>query len=245
MSRCRTVNITTRPKKLTISAGDLNSCPRGVYYKKKNTPEPLVHPKIAETWQLFGRLQEMGQVVQKTITQEWITKRSLLSPERFVPWNDYVTGKYDAIVKVDGKPVLYEIKRAGKAIRESKKPVFYDEHRSQLIIYHYFLKKNFPGLVPKILYADLKSGFRIEIPVDYTEQEVLDLLNKAKRLKEDIENNILPDCLEVFSINKFTGKKEISMSAITCKYHALCFENDHWYPKALEDLEKILKAGED
>lgn len=232
-----------KQKKLTISAGDLNSCPRGVYYKKRQTPEPLVHPKIAEIWQLFGRLQEMGQVVQKTITQQWISDGSLLSPERFIPWNDYVTGKYDAIVKVDGKPVLYEIKRAGKAIREAKTPVFYDEHRLQLIIYHYFLKRNFPGLTPKLLYADSK-GYRIEIPVDYEEKEVLDLLNKAKKLKENIETNIPPDCLETISISKFTGKHEIAMSAIICKYHGLCLEDDHWYTKALEELKNKLEAGE-
>jgi len=231
-------------KKLTISAGDLNSCPRGVYYKKKKTPEPLVHPKIAEIWQLFGRLQEMGQVVQKSITQEWIADGSLLSPERFIPWNDYLTGKYDAIVKVDGKPVLYEIKRAGKAIRESKTPMYYDEHRLQLIIYHYFLKRNFPGLTPKLLYADSK-GFRLEFPVNYEEREVLALLEKAKKLKEDIENEILPDHLETISINKFTGNHEVSISAITCKYHGLCLEDDHWYSKALEEIEnKVKKAGE-
>ena len=232
----------TKIKKLTISAEDLNNCPRGVYYKKKNTPEPLVHPKIAEIWQLFGRLQEMGQVVQKTITQDWISDGSLLSPERFIPWNDYVTGKYDAIVKVDGKPVLYEIKRAGKAIRESKTPIYYDEHRNQLIIYHYFLKRNFPGLAPKLLYADSK-GSRLEIPVDYEEREILALLEKAKKLKRAIENNILPDCLAMISISKFTGKKEIAMSAITCKYHGLCLNDDHWYPKALEEIEKLAEKG--
>lgn len=232
-------NLKLQVRKLTISASDLNACPRGVYYKKKKTPEPLVHPKIAEIWQLFGRLQEMGQVVQKSVTQEWISNGSLLSPERFIPWNDYVTGKYDAIVKVDGKPVLYEIKRAAKAIRESKKPIFYDGHRSQLIIYHYFLKRNFPGLISKLLYADSK-GFRIEIPVNYEEKEVLGLLEKAKRLKESIENDILPDCLEIISTNKFTGEKEVSMSAITCKYHGLCLGDDHWYTKALEKI----KGGE-
>lgn len=232
------LNLKIQGRKLTISTGDLNSCPRGVYYKKKGAPEPLVHPKIAEIWQLFGRLQEMGQVVQKNVTQEWISDGSLLSPERFIPWNDYVTGRYDAIVKVNGKPVLYEIKRAGKAIRDSKTPVFYDGHRSQLIIYHYFLRRNFPGLIPKLLYADSK-GFRIEIPVDYEEKEVLSLLEKAKKLKESIENNILPDCLEIISTNKFTGKKEISMSAITCKYHGLCLGDDHWYSKALEELQKF------
>ena len=232
-------DISIKVKKLTISAGDLNSCPRGVYYRKKNTPEPLVHPKIAEIWQLFGRLQEMGQAAQKQITQEWIADGSLLSPERFIPWNDYVTGKYDAIVKVDGSPVLYEIKRASKAVRESKSPVYYDEHRMQVIIYHYFLKRNFPGLTARLLYFDKSSGKRIEIPIDYEEKEVLNLLDKAKKLKESIEQNILPDCKDTISISKFTGNHEIAMSAITCKYHGLCLEDDHWYPKALEEIEKI------
>lgn len=231
----------TKIKKLTISAGDLNSCPRGVYYRKKNTPEPLVHPKIAEIWQLFGRLQEMGQVIQKLVTEDWKARNMLLSPERFIPWNDYVTGKYDAIVRVDEKPVLYEIKRASKNIRESKVPQYYDEHRHQLIIYHYFLKRNFPGLTARLLYVDKSSGKRIEIPIDYEEKEVLNLLEKAKRLKESIEQDILPDCISTISINKFTGKHEVAMSAITCKYHGLCLEDDHWYTKALEEVEKMLK----
>lgn len=87
-------------KRLTISTGDLASCPRGVYYKKKKTPEPLVHPKIAQTWQLFGMLAEKGKLIQQRITEEWQSQGVLLSPERFIPWNDFVTGKYDAIVKL-------------------------------------------------------------------------------------------------------------------------------------------------
>lgn len=229
----------TKIKKLTISAGDLNSCPRGVYYRKKNTPEPLVHPKIAEIWQLFGRLQEMGQRVQKQIVQEWVSDGLLLSPERFIPWNDIVTGKYDAIVKIDGKPVLYEIKRAGKAIKESKTPQYYDEHRLQLIIYHYFLKRNFPGLLPRLLYSDPSKGFRLEIPIDYEDKEVISLLEIAKKLKESIENDVLPNCKDTISINKFTGKKDVAMSAITCKYHGLCLEDDHWYTKALEKVGNV------
>ena len=177
--------------------------------------------------------------------QEWISDGSLLSPERFIPWNDFVTGKFDAIRKVDGKPVLYEIKRAGKAIKESKAGQYYNEHRFQLIIYHHFLKRNFPGLIPKILYADPSKGFKREILVDYEEKEVLDLLEKAKKLKDSIENNLLPDCKETISINKFTGKKDITMSAITCKYHGLCLEDDHWYPKALEEIKKFTEGDAD
>lgn len=232
-----------KTKKLTISAGDLTSCPRGVYYKKKETPEPLVHPKIAELWELFGRLQEMGRLVQKQVTQGWVEDGSLLSPERFIPWNDFVTGRYDAIVKIDGKPVLYEIKRAGKAIKDSKIPQYYDEHRQQLMVYHHFLKKNFTGLIPRLLYADPQKGFRLEIPIDYEEREILDLLERAKGLKESIEKNQLPTCFELFSVNKFSGKKDIAMSAITCHYHGLCLEDDHWYTKALEELKKM--GGED
>lgn len=225
-------------KKLTISASDLNSCPRGVYYKKKKHPEPLVHPKIADIWQLFGKLQEMGQEIQKKVVEEWRVNGILLSPERFIPWNDYVTGKYDAIVKIDGKPVLYEIKRASKNIREAKTPQYYDEHRVQLILYYHFLKRNFPGLTARLLYYDKSTENRIEFTIDYEGKEILELLERAKKLREAIQNDILPNPVETLSLNKFTKKYDVSMAAITCKYHGLCLEDDHWYEKALEEVKK-------
>ena len=227
-------------KRLTISAGDITSCPRGVYYKKKKTPEPLVHPKIAETWQLFGMLAEKGKIIQQRITEEWRSKNILISPERFIPWNDFVSGKYDAIVRIDGELVLYEVKGGGKAVFNNKleKPEPYDEHRFQVILYHYFLKRNFPGLKPRILYIERSGERRLELPIEYEEQEALDLLEKAKVLKELIETDVLPEPKKTISWNKFLQKHDISMAAITCRYHGLCLNDDHWYPKALQEVAK-------
>lgn len=225
-------------KRLTISAGDLTSCPRGVYYKKKKTPEPLVHPKIAQTWQLFGMLAEKGKLIQKKIMEEWQSQGVLLSPERFIPWNDFVSGKYDAIVKIDGELILYEVKGGGKAVFNNKlqKPEPYDEHRLQVILYHYFLKRNFPGLKPRILYIERSGERRLELPIKYEESEVLNLLEKAKTLKESIESDVLPEPVKTITWNKFLQKHDISMAAITCKYHALCLEDDHWYTKAVGEV---------
>lgn len=226
-------------KKIRVSAGDLTNCPRGVYYKKKDTPLPLVHPKIAEIWQLFGRLQEQGQAIQKMVTNEWLKQAVLVSPERFVPWNDYnITGKYDAIVKVDGQFILYEIKGGGKQIFANDNREPFDEHRSQVIIYHYLLKNNFPGIKPRILYVSRSSGERLEIPVDYDEAEFANLAQKAKMLIGAVEKDQPPPPVETISWNKFQNKKDISMAAITCKYHSLCLGDDYWHPKALEQLKK-------
>lgn len=231
----------TKVKKLTISAGDLTSCPRGVYYKKKKVPEPLVHPKIVEIRELFGRLQEQGQRIQKMVIEEWQSQCVLLSPERFIPWNDYLTGKYDAIVRVDGRPVLYEIKGGGKTIFNNnlKKPESYDEHRLQVIIYHYFLKRNFPGLQTRILYVERSGSRRLEIPIEYEESEIVLLLEKAVQLKTSVENSILPEPVKTIAWNKFNQKYDISLAALTCKHHALCLGDDHWYEKALLELKSI------
>lgn len=229
--------------KIRISAGDLTSCPRGVYYKKKKTELPLVHPKIAEIWQLFGRLSEQGQKIQKMMVEEWSKNGVLISPERFIPWNDFdITGKYDAIIKKDGEFVLYEVKGGGKMIFDNDldKPEPFDEHRLQVIIYHYFLRKNFPGLKTKILYVSRSNGDRLELPIEYDDEEIQAFLNKARLLKESIENDMIPDPIETISWNKFKKSKDISMAAITCKYHSLCLEDDHWYPKALEEVKKTI-----
>lgn len=227
-------------KKLTISAGDLMSCPRGVYYKKKKTTEPLVHPKIAEIWQLFGMLAEKGKLIQQNVIHEWQTKGLLISPERFIPWNDFVSGKYDAIVRIDGDLILYEIKGGGKAIFENEleAPEAYNEHRLQVMLYHHFLKNNFPNLKVRILYVERSGQRRLEIPITYEEKEIIMLLEKAKKLREHIETNILPEPVETIFWNKFYQKHDITLAAITCKYHALCLQDDHWYEKALRDLKK-------
>lgn len=227
-------------KRLTISAGDLTSCPRGVYYKKKKTPEPLVHPKIAQIWQLFGMLAEKGKIIQQRVMREWQSQGVLLSPERFIPWNDFISGKYDAIVRIDGEMILYEVKGGGKAVFNNKleKPEPYDEHRLQVILYHYFLKGNFPGLKPRILYVERSGDRRLEIPIEYEDQEILILLEKAKVLKESIESDVLPEPTKTIAWNKFLKKHDISMAAITCKYHALCLKDDHWYTKAIEEATK-------
>lgn len=228
-------------KRLTISAGDLTSCPRGIYYKKKKTPEPLVHPKIAQTWQLFGMLAEKGKLIQKKIIEEWQSQGILISPERFIPWNDFVSGKYDAIVKVKGKLLLYEVKGGGKAVFNNKldKPEPYDEHRIQVILYHYFLKRNFPGIKARILYIERSGDRRLEIPIEYGDQEILSLLKKAKVLKESIGNDVLPEPTKTIAWNKFLQKNDISMAAITCKYHALCLNDDRWYEKASKEVKSI------
>lgn len=236
-------------KKLYISAGDLTSCPSGVYHKKKKTPLPLVHPKIAEIWQLFGRLQEKGQKIQKTITEEWQKKGILISPERFIPWNDFgITGKYDAIVKINGEFILYEIKGGSKMLFDNdlEKPEPYEGHRFQVIIYHHFLKEKFPGLKARILYVERSSGERLEISVEYEEQELFALTEKARKLKEAIEKERPPEPAETVVWNKFRQRHDVSMAAITCKHHALCLEDDHWYEKALEEVNKknSQKGGE-
>ncbi len=227
--------------KFYLSAHDLTSCPRGVYYKKKKTPLPLVDPKIAEIMQLFGKLMEMGQQIQKMVTREWLDKNILVSPERFIPWNDYgITGKYDGIVRINGQFILYEVKGGGKQIFDNdfEEPEPFDEHRLQVAIYHYFLKKNYPDLKTYILYVERSGSRRLEIPIEYEEKEMLAIINKVKLLQESLEKNILPDPAQTIAWNKFQKKDDINMAALTCKYHALCLQDDYWYPKALVELKQ-------
>jgi len=233
--------------KFYISANDLTSCPSGVFYKKKKTPLPLVHPRIAEIWQVFGRLQEKGQKIQKMVMEEWQRGNVLVSPERFIPWNDFgITGKYDAIVRINGEFILYEIKGAGKQIfdNELDKPEPFDAHRSQVIIYHYFLRKNFPGIKAKILYVERSGDRRLEITIEYEDKEFLKNLEIVKSFQEALDKDIPQQPKPTIAWNKFQNRYDLSMAAITCKYHALCLKDDKWYEKAvLEVREKNKKEG--
>lgn len=236
------MNNNSKLKVIRVSPGNLNSCWRGVYYEKKAFPKPLVHPDIASIWQLFGQLMEMGKRVQQQVRAEWQNQGVLLSSEKWVPWNDFgLSGRYDAICKVDGKLILYEIKGVKldflNFVKKTKTPR--EEHRKQLIIYHFLLKKNFPQLEPHLLYVDRKMGERYSLPIQYQEDEVLELINQVKELKRAIDEEKLPKVAETVILNFYTNKYDVSMQALTCKYHALCLEDDHWYEKAKKKVQEL------
>jgi hypothetical protein len=58
-------------------------------------------------------------------------------------------------------------------------------------------------------------------------------------LKEGIEKEIPPEPTVNIIIDPYENRYLVNPVAITCEYHGLCTEDDYWYPKAAEEIERL------
>lgn len=226
----------------TISATDITSCLRGIVFKRKKKDAPPLHPELQAQFDLFRTFADAGQAIQSRLTAFWQKKGSLVSPGDFIPSDAFgFTGRYDAICRIDGTLVLYEIKGASKGffdtVRESKQPREY--HKIQLMIYHRSLLERYPDIEPRLLYVS-RSIFSqgklvgVEIPIAYTDDEFHNVINDADRVRQALSGGEPPPAVP--AIEMYEGKPALSMSAMMCRQHALCLDNGHWYEDAKREL---------
>lgn len=232
-------------KKFTISAGDVTNCLRGVVYKKMDKEKPPLHPEIEKLLALFREFADLGQQIQNKVRKFWQDKGVLIAKEDWIPFNDFgFTGKFDAICTIKGKLILYEIKGAGNSffnwVSENKQPR--PEHKIQLMIYYEMLKKNFPGLEPRLLYVS-RNAFKydrklkgVELPITYTEDEFKVAINNANLVRIALEGGELPPAAPAIVFTFPDNKKDVNMTAITCRHHALCLDNKNWFAETKKKL---------
>jgi hypothetical protein len=58
-------------------------------------------------------------------------------------------------------------------------------------------------------------------------------------LKEGIEKEIPPKPTGNIIIDPYENRHLVNPIAITCEYHVLCTGDDYWYPKAMEEIERL------
>lgn len=234
------VNKITR--KLYFSAWDIISCLRGVYYKKKKIPLPLIHPEIVKIRENYARVAEAGRLIQQKLRRKWMADHVLLAAENKIP-NDWdLWCKFDALCKVNGKLILYEIKGVGEdffeRVRKTGEPR--KDNRIQLIIYHHFLRQKYPDLKPVLLYVNRKNPDQtLEIAIEYSDDEVEEIHQTVLMLKEGIEKEMPPEPTGNIIIDPYEKRYLVNPVAITCEYHGLCTGDDYWYPKAIEEIERL------
>jgi hypothetical protein len=235
--------------KLYFSAWDIISCPRGVYYKKKKIPLPFLHPEVVKIRENYVRVAEAGKLIQQRLRSKWMADRVLLAAENKIPndWNLWC--KFDALCRINGQLILYEIKGVGEEffdrIRQTGKPR--EDNRIQIMIYHHFLQSKYPSLKPVLLYVNRKNPDEtLEIPVEYSEDEIESLHEKVLMLKEGIEKEIPPEPIENIVFDSYEKRYMVNPVAITCDYHGICSSDDYWFPRAEEEAERLNedKSGE-
>lgn len=232
------------PVRNTISATDITNCLRGVVFKKQKIIAPELHPEIQKTLSFFSTLADLGKQIEAEVINFWRKKNCLISPGDFIPNESYgFTGRFDAICKINGKTILFEIKGAGRhffgLVNQTKESRSY--HKIQTMIYHHSLLDKYPDLNAHILYisrdefkrGNLKS---VDIPIDYTENDFITVKNRADLVQKALEGGELPPAVPAIEFNSETNNEDISINAITCRHHALCLSDDDWYIHALEKL---------
>ncbi|MDO8435561.1 MAG: hypothetical protein Q7S89_02665 [bacterium] len=247
-------------KPFTISVGSLTSCLRGVVYEKQGVAHPPLHPEIVKTLDLFRTFAELGQKIQKQLYAFWLQKGSLVRTEDWIPRTPSgFTGKFDAICTIGGKTVLYEIKGAGKSffawVKEHKKPR--PEHAFQVLTYYHLFKDAYPDLEPRILYVSRNAlkydnALRgVEVPIEISDDQFEEAKRRADLVRAALAGGELPPPTPAIVKSFPEETMNVDLSALTCRHHALCLEDENWYAKAMRelgnditDIEKALTASE-
>lgn len=229
-----------------LSPGNLTACWRGVYYEKKQFPKPSLYPDIEKTLEHFRQLAELGQKFQRSLTTTWRQRGTLVEPERWLPDNQWnIRGKFDAICDNHGTPTLVEIKGAGDRFFEwykaKQQPL--PAHRLQVLTYLLIMRDQFPGLQPVVLYVNRATKTTLLLPVTWNENDLLGIQTNVEKLRGYLENDELPPPAENIVRHLITGDPDVNLTAITCRYHTLCTDDERWYPKAMQEaMAKELAA---
>ena len=165
-------------KKFWIS--EAGKCARSIYFYFKKFPKKEKDARIL-------RIMDHGDYTHMRIMSVLFALGLVKATEIEIPAQEIVSGRADAIVNIDGKPNVVEIKSISSyGFQKLDNPR--REHLCQVQLYmHYF--KIPTGI---LIYENKDNQDLKEFKVDYDEKIAKNLLEEFEILKHMIENNILP-----------------------------------------------------
>lgn len=160
---------------------DSGKCPRALFFKFKKYPKKDPEPKAL-------RIFDNGDYTHMRIVNVLFGLGIVRAVEIKIPPQEIISGRADAIIDIDGKPYVLEIKSiASYKFQRLGAPV--SEHISQIQLYmHYFKIQN--GI---LLYEDKDKQELKEFKIKYDPFIVQDILKNFTELKTKIDKGILPD----------------------------------------------------
>jgi len=159
---------------------DAGKCPRSVYFQFKKIPKKPMDARVM-------RVFEHGDHTHLRIISSLFSLGLVKATEIDIPNKEFIHGRADVIITIDGEPYVVEIKSMNSSSfsrLEAPDP----DHYKQIQMYLYFfnIKK---GIV---LYENKNTQELKEFAVDYDETTVRDILEKFHILMEQIKSNIIP-----------------------------------------------------
>ena len=239
-------------------ATDLNSCLRGVFYRRKGLP-----PTSVISPDRMG-IMEVGKIVEGWIVDKVKQSGKLVAEQLRVEAPEYeASGKVDLILDEGGRPILYEIKSTNsfsfKYKVKNKEPQ--PQHKLQTLFYLWRLRSHghpeishidLSNLEGRIIYVSRDDLSRLIIPVDYSENAVKPIISQLEILNSSWKKDELPPVPESVVYDGERGKWTINWVCDFCSYHELCAGRD-WRILAerevkerngvMDNSEKVIKIS--
>ncbi|PIV12885.1 MAG: hypothetical protein COS47_00155 [Candidatus Nealsonbacteria bacterium CG03_land_8_20_14_0_80_36_12] len=199
---------------------DADKCPRQIFFKFKKAPRKEMEARIL-------RIFDQGNYVHLRLMRDLFSLGIVVASEIDIPPKEDISGRADAIIRIDNELYLVDFKSINSSIlQRMEKPK--EEHVLQLQLYlHFFnLKKGI------LLYEGKDTSELKEFPVNYDKKLVKKVLNDFKRLKINVQKNLLPQQLPDYPEN---------WQCQYCQFKEICSiagpENVKW-----EDLKKKIES---
>ncbi len=126
------------------------------------------------------RLFTLGNIIHRQMTREFIEKESsnfhLVASEVDIPTNEYISGRIDNVVSVNGENVIIDVKSAGdwtlKTIRSGGDCD--ENYKNQVLLYMHFtqIKKGI------LLFVGKSKGDIVEVEVQYDKEKAEKLIKE-------------------------------------------------------------------
>ncbi len=159
---------------------DAGKCPRAVYFKFKKIPKKKPEPRVL-------RIFDNGDYTHMRIMSVLFGLGIVRATELKIPAQEIISGRADAIIDIEGKPCVLEIKSIG-SYKFAKLQEPEPDHMKQVQLYMHFFK--IPDGI--LLYEDKDKQNLKEFAIKYDPFLIQEALKKFKELKEQIDKNIVP-----------------------------------------------------
>jgi len=168
---------------------DAGKCPRQIFFKFKKAPRKEMEPRLL-------RIFDQGDYVHLRLTRDLFSLGIVVASEIDIPPREDIGGRADAIVRINNELYLVDLKSINSNIlykMEAPK----DDHILQVQLYLHFFK-----LKKGILLYEGKDNSEIkEFPVEYDKKIAEDILSNFKRLKINVDKDLIPQQLSDFPDN--------------------------------------------
>lgn len=211
-------------ERIQFYISEAKKCERQIFFKFKRAPQREVEAE-------YLRVLEMGDHIQQIVLGPLFSRGIVRATEVKIPPQEIVSGRADAIVSIEGEPYVLEVKSiSGKKDFKNLEPI--EEHKLQLQLYLHFFKIK-KGI---LLYANKDTLEVKEFILDYNLSLCEEILKWFDKLKEKIENDIVPPVLADFPENwqckrcpflelcQLSNREEISWSEFKEKIETLSFQ---------------------